>query len=120
MAATKTKVKNKDNKVIEHLVYSELEIGGTVYKTTYPPRFQQPKKWKPKDIGEIESLITGIVKNIFVKKGDAVKKGACLLLLEAMKMNNEIVSPTDGIVQDIFVTENTNIPKGTLMVKISL
>jgi biotin carboxyl carrier protein len=64
-------------------------------------------------------LITGVVKEIFVKKGDVVKRGDCLLLLEAMKMNNEILSPINGIVQDIFVTENDNIPKGTMMVKIA-
>ena len=122
MATTKTKDKEKkkdkrDKKFVKQPVYSDLEINGTVYKTTYPPRFQ-PRKWKPKDIGEIESLITGVVKTVFVKKGDAVKKGDCLLLLEAMKMHNEILSPVDGIVREVFVTKNTNVPKGTLMVKI--
>jgi biotin carboxyl carrier protein len=42
-----------------------------------------------------------------------------VLLLEAMKMNNEILSPFDGTVQDIYVTENSNVSKGTLMIKIS-
>ena len=121
-----TKTKNKEQakhekkgkKAIEQPVYSELEIDGTVYKTTYPPRFQPNKKWKQKDIGEVEALITGVVKSIFVKKGDAVKKGDCLLLLEAMKMHNEILSPVDGIVQEVFVTEKSKVAKGTLMVKI--
>ena len=110
--------KKEGKKNIKPPIYSELEIDGTVYKTTLPDRFLQNKKWKPKDTREIESLITGIVKNIFVKKDDPVKKGDCLLLLEAMKMNNEILSPVDGIVQNIFVTENSNVSKGVLMIKI--
>jgi biotin carboxyl carrier protein len=108
----------KSKAIFEMPVLSEFEIGGTVYKTTFPTNFRQ-KKWKPKDIGEIEALITGTVKNIFVKKGDPVKEGDCLLLLEAMKMNNEILSPVDGVVQDIFVTENSNVSKGTQMIKIT-
>jgi len=114
----KIKKEKKGKETAEMPVFSELEIGGIVYKTTLPSRFQQ-KKWNPKNIGEIEALITGIIKNIFVKKGDPVKKGDCVLLLEAMKMNNEILSPVDGTVQDIFVTENSNVTKGTIMVKIA-
>ena len=112
------KNEKKAKKTAQTLSFSDLEIDGTVYKTTLPKYFQQSKKWKPKDLGEINSLITGAIKSIFVKKGDTVKKGDCLLLLEAMKMNNEILSPIDGVVQDVFVTENSNISKGVLMVKI--
>jgi len=114
----KERKEKKSRKGIEMPILSEFEIDGTVYKTTLPKYFQQGKKWKPKEIGEVESLITGVVKNIFVEQGALVKTGDCLLLLEAMKMNNEILSPVDGVVQDIFVMENSNIPKGTLMIKI--
>jgi len=120
--AKKGKVKKekekKGKKAVEMPVYSEFELNGTVYKTTFPAHFQQNKKWKRKDIGAIESVITGIVKEIFVKNGDSVAKGDCLLLLEAMKMNNEILSPIDGTVQEVFVSEQSKVAKGTLMVKI--
>jgi pyruvate carboxylase subunit B len=115
---SKEKKDKKGKKDTEIIDFSLLEIGGTVYKTTFPKHYDKRKKWRPKDIGEIESLITGVVKDIYVKKGDTIQRGDCILLLEAMKMNNEILSPIDGIVQDVFVTEKTNIPKGTLMVKI--
>jgi len=113
------KSEKKAKKATQTLSLSDLEIDGTVYKTVLPKYFQQSKKWKPKDLGEINSLITGAIKSIFVKPGDTVKKGDCLLLLEAMKMNNEILSPIDGTVQDIFVTENSNVSKGVLMIKIT-
>ena len=114
----KEKKVKKGKKEAEAPVFSDFELNGTVYKTTFPPHFRQSKKWKPKNIGEIESLITGTVKEVFVKQGDTVEKGDCLLLLEAMKMNNEILSPIDGIVRDVFVTENSKVAKGFLMVKV--
>jgi len=115
----RAKKEKKGKEAAEELVFSEFEIDGTVYKTTLPKYFQPNKKWKPKEVGDIESLITGVIKNVFVEQGTPVKKGDCLLLLEAMKMNNEILSPIDGIVQSIFVTENSNVAKGTLMIKIA-
>jgi len=114
----KDRKEKKEKKAVETPVYSEFELNGTIYKTTFPAHFKQAKKWKPTDIGEIESIITGTIKNIFVKKGDEVKKGDCLLFLEAMKMNNEILSPIDGVVQDVFIIENSKVTKGTLMIKI--
>jgi len=114
----KEKKEKKKKKAIEAPVFSELEIDGTIYKTMFPKYFHQNKKWKPKEIGDVESLITGVIKKVFVAQGNLVKKGDCLLLLEAMKMNNEILSPIDGVVQDVFVTENSSVSKGTLMIKI--
>ena len=40
----------------------------------------------------------GTITNILVKEGDNVKKGQVLAILEAMKMENEIVAPRDGAV----------------------
>ena len=115
----KEKNEKKGKKTVEELVFSEFEIDGAIYKTTLPKYYRRNKKWKPKAIGDIESMITGVIKSIFVEQGTQVKQGDCLLLLEAMKMNNEILSPVDGTVQEIFVAENANVPKGTLMVKIT-
>jgi F0F1-type ATP synthase assembly protein I len=51
------KEKKKDKKGKHHaeaIELSPLEIGGTVYQTTFPSHFKTTGKWKPKDIGEIE------------------------------------------------------------------
>jgi hypothetical protein len=57
----KEKSERRGKKNANPLVFSEFEVDGTVYKTTLPSRFQQNKKWKPKDLGEIEALITGVI-----------------------------------------------------------
>jgi len=50
----------------------------------------------------------GRVVEVRVKEGDAVRKGAVLLVLEAMKMRNEITAPMDGVVRDLRVEVGTN------------
>ena len=44
--------------------------------------------------------------NSFVKRGDKVKKGQTLLIIEAMKVMNNINAPRDGIVEDILVEDS--------------
>ena len=60
----------------------------------------------------ITSPMPGKVIKINVNKGDEVKKGDLLLIVEAMKMENNIIAPSDGIIDEIFIqqgeTVNTN------------
>ena len=49
------------------------------------------------------------VEKISCKVGDAVKKGALLIVIEAMKMENEIRSPIDGVVKEVCVVEGANV-----------
>lgn len=51
--------------------------------------------------GKIVSPMPGKVIKVNVKEGDEVKKGATLVIVEAMKMENYITSPTDGIVEKV-------------------
>jgi biotin carboxyl carrier protein len=60
----------------------------------------------------------GLILRLNRKKGEMVVKGDPLVLLEAMKMENEIRSPADGIVSEIFVPENSSVEKNQLMLKI--
>ena len=67
----------------------------------------------------IESAITapmaGKIVSIKVKKGEAVKAGAVVCILEAMKMENEIVAQKDGLIKEIFVSVGTGVNKGDPM-----
>ena len=69
--------------------------------------------------GEIHAQIPGLVSCIFVKKGDRVKTGAKLCILEAMKMENEITSPKNGTVTHIHIDSGDNVEKGNLLMEIS-
>lgn len=48
--------------------------------------------------------------------GTAVKKGDLLLVLEAMKMQNEIYAPQDGTVSDVRVSANQTVATGDILV----
>jgi glutaconyl-CoA/methylmalonyl-CoA decarboxylase subunit gamma len=51
----------------------------------------------------------GRVVELKVKEGERVRQGAVLLVLEAMKMRNEVTSPADGVVRDVRVSEGSNV-----------
>ncbi|HVS32777.1 MAG TPA: biotin/lipoyl-containing protein [Thermoanaerobaculia bacterium] len=68
--------------------------------------------------GVVKALMPGRVVRILVSKGDVVRKGAGLLILEAMKMENEITAPVDGTVDVIFVEPGATVDGGADLVQI--
>ncbi len=60
----------------------------------------------------------GLVTKVMVEQGQEVKEGDPLLILVAMKMENQIKAPKDGIVQEVYVSENQTISIGDKMVVI--
>jgi biotin carboxyl carrier protein len=65
---------------------------------------------------EVRSPMPGRIVHILAGEGESVKAGDPLLVLEAMKMENNIVSPRDGIVNKILVRKGQNVETGDLMV----
>ena len=102
-----------DKKELKNLV-----IEGVVYKTTYTWKFENRVKWETPNPNLIYSFIPGTIIDIFVKPRAKVKEGTTLLLLEAMKMQNQVRMPFDGEIVKIFVKINDTIPKRHLMIKI--
>lgn len=68
--------------------------------------------------GEVKAVMPGRVVKLHVREGDAVEKGAPLLVLEAMKMENEIKSPAAGTVQKILVTPGQTVETGAALISI--
>ena len=66
----------------------------------------------------IESVMPGIVRKILVQEGDSVEAGQPLLLLEAMKMENEILAPEGGTVTRLHVSAGDTVAAGTKMAHI--
>ncbi len=62
--------------------------------------------------GEVTSPMTGRILTVLVKKGDQVKAGQVLCLLEAMKMENEITASKTGIIQEVYVSEGSTVSEG--------
>ena len=64
----------------------------------------------------VSAPMPGKVLSINVKAGDAVKSGDVLLILEAMKMQNEIMAPADGTVSDVRVSAGQTVATGDVMI----
>ena len=92
------------------------------------PRAEAPKPAAPKPAapkpaapvsggGErITAPIPGKVMSVMAKVGDSVSAGQVLLVIEAMKMENNIISPIDGTVKEIAVSNNADVSTGDLLV----
>jgi len=94
----KVKVDDKDF-VFEKQKQKKEQI--SVAKSSIPKRDFSKK--------EIKTPITGEISEIFVKVGDFVKKNQKLIILSAMKMENEIISNSEGKVKKILVTKNQKV-----------
>lgn len=64
----------------------------------------------------MNSPMPGTVLKINVSAGQAVKKGDLLIVLEAMKMENEILSPRDGSVAQVVVSQGSTVDTGAPLV----
>lgn len=65
---------------------------------------------------EIKSMMPGKIVAVKVKEGDAVTEGQGLVILEAMKMENEIASPKAGKVTSVTVSAGQSIESGSVMI----
>ncbi|AIF69987.1 acetyl-CoA carboxylase [Palaeococcus pacificus DY20341] len=66
----------------------------------------------------VTAPMPGKILKVLVKEGDSVKTGQGLLILEAMKMENEIPSPVDGVVKTIHVKEGDTVDTGQLLIEL--
>lgn len=79
---------------------------------------QVQKPTQLKGEGVIAAPMAGRVTSIRVKKGDSVKVGSVVCVLEAMKMENEIASPKNGVVEEIRVQEGKAVNEGDILLLI--
>lgn len=66
----------------------------------------------------VSSPMPGNILSVNVKVGDAVKKGDVLLILEAMKMENEIIAPCEGTVKSV-VASGISVETGAVLCEIA-
>jgi len=69
--------------------------------------------------GELLTQMPGKVIKIIVKEGEKVEKGQTVIILEAMKMENEIKSPTNGTISDVHIKEGQALEQNVLMMEIN-
>ncbi|ERM93349.1 DUF2118 domain-containing protein [Caldanaerobacter subterraneus] len=64
----------------------------------------------------VSAPMPGTILDVKVREGDRVKRGDVLLILEAMKMENEIMAPEDGIVASVNVSKGASVNTGDVLV----
>ena len=64
---------------------------------------------------KIAAPMPGTIIDVKVSEGQSVKKGEIILILEAMKMENEIVSPIDGTIKQIPVSKGATVNTGDIL-----
>lgn len=121
---------------------AEIEVNGSLYKvelsteikTQKTPKLVRPKAVPstdahpsvaktsspsaPKGSGTIKSPLPGTILDIFIKEGDEVKRGQKVLMLEAMKMENNIEADKDGKVVSIHKQKGDAVMEGDILITI--
>ena len=64
---------------------------------------------------QVTSPMPGTILSINVAAGDTVKRGQVLMVLEAMKMENEIMCPCDGKIASVNTSKGASVESGTLL-----
>jgi len=81
---------------------------------------QAEKPTEPAKKGrKMESPMPGIILKVEVKKGDMVKRGDRVLVLEAMKMENDILAEYTGEVVNVFVNSGDSVQAGAPLIEIA-
>jgi biotin carboxyl carrier protein len=95
--------------------------------TDQPPRPQptaalaaaapaEPRKPAAVSDKALRAPMPGVIRQILIKVGDTVKAGQALVVMEAMKMENELVAPVDGRVSAIAVSVGASLNTGDLII----
>jgi len=96
----------------------KVNVNGTAYEVEIEEMTGAPAAAPaaPAGAGErVAAPMPGNILSVNVAAGDAVKKGQVLMILEAMKMENEIMAPCDGKVTAVAVTKGAAVESGALL-----
>jgi biotin carboxyl carrier protein len=102
--------------ISDNPLFRTMVIGGTKYRTLSTRKNELRTKWVAPKLKELKSFIPGTIIKVSVKPGDRVEPGDLLLVYEAMKMQNQVLSPFPGIIKAVFVKEGDRVPKGTVLI----
>lgn len=93
--------------IINTAAPSQKQAGTPVNKVSAPVA-------APGDGKKVVSPLPGVILNMKSNNGDSVKKGQCLMVLEAMKMENNIEAPCDGVVT-LNVSKGDSVLEGAVL-----
>ncbi len=100
----------------------KVKVNGHVYEVSVKDQYDDlldklgMSNMNAQVVNEIKAPMPGLVLSLKAKPGDTISKGDPLLVLEAMKMENVLKSPTDGVVKSFAVAEGQAVEKNQLLV----
>jgi biotin carboxyl carrier protein len=94
-----------------------LVIGDRAYETLLTKKFRGRKPYVPADPKKVLCVIPGVIQKIYVKEGQHVRQNDPLLILEAMKMQNDVLACLDGVVKSVHVQVGQLAPKGQILLE---
>ncbi len=101
----------------EHTL-SKIVIDDVAYATKLTQKYQRRKPYVSLDPNKIFAYIPGIINKLNVYEGQKVERGHSLLVLEAMKMKNDVTCPRDGRIKSIYIKESQMVVKGQLLLEL--
>ena len=121
----------KDNKsynveIVNHNAVEksfQIKVNQTIYSLTVKDKYDELlhqlglDKAMVSKVSNIKAPMPGLVLNILVEDGQEIKKGDALIVLEAMKMENILKSPTDGKVKKVSVKKGIAVEKGQILIE---
>jgi len=93
-----------------------LEEG--VFKTHSTRKYDMREPYKPLNDKIITAFIPGTIRDVFTSTGKKVKKGEILLILDAMKMENQLCAPFDGVIKKVNVLKGDTVTKNQVLVEL--
>lgn len=101
-----------DNETLHTLV-----VDDTSYETHYTRKFSSRKAYTAPNPRELRAFIPGVIQTIHVQPGRRVRRGDPLLVLEAMKMRNDVVSAHEGVIDKVHVRVGDMVTKNQLLIE---
>lgn len=108
-------VKKSTNKTIQRRSKTEPTNPSTGISAISTPSVQRTEK---EGVSKVCAPIPGTILRVDVASGDTAKKGQVLLILEAMKMENEVTAPKDGKLVSVNVEKGARVNAGDVLVTI--
>ena len=112
-------IRSRQNKY--EILFNDISYEFTVETPFSMQRMKMLKKQKGKAEKEfVKAPMPGKIIDVLVREGSQVLRGESLVILEAMKMQNEILSPVNGHVVKVSAKPNTNVMKDDILVEIKV
>lgn len=96
-----------------------VEAAGMSGRAATPKKKALARKAEPAGVGSVTAIMPGAILKVLVAQGDQVQDGDVVVILEAMKMENEIHAHKSGVVQKVHVAPGDSVENGQALIEIT-